>query len=68
MIALKLHTCWQMPQRMQVLASMTWGWRRSPEMASTGQLRAQTVQPVQAAGRISSVISDLQTLAGQRFS
>ena len=38
-----------MPQRIQVSLSMTCGWRLSPLIASTGQLRAHTVQPVQVA-------------------
>ena len=46
-IALKLQTWTQIPQRIQVSGSIVCGCLRSPVIALTGQLRAQTVQPVQ---------------------
>ena len=46
-MALKLQTCTQIPQRMHVAWSMRCACRLSPLMAFTGQLREQTVQPVQ---------------------
>ena len=46
-MALKLQTCTQIPQRMQVAWSIRCACRLSPLIAFTGQLREQTVQPVQ---------------------
>ena len=41
------------PHLMQRSWSMTWASLRLPEMHSTGQLRAQTVQPMHFSGLIS---------------
>ena len=45
-IAPNLHFSRQTPHLMHFCVSMTCGWRTAPEIAPTGQLRAQSVQPL----------------------
>ena len=52
-MALNLHFSMQAPHLMHLVLSMEWGFLTSPEMAPTGQMRAQAVQPLQLSAMIS---------------
>jgi hypothetical protein len=52
-IAANLHTSKQFPHLTQAAWSMTWDSLREPVMHSTGQLRAQMVQPMHFSALIS---------------
>ena len=67
-MAPKRQVSMQAPHLMHFLASMAWGFLTSPEIALTGQARAQAVQPLHLFSSITNLVSRLQTPAGQRLS
>ena len=66
--ALRLQTSRQIPQRIHLSSSITWSVCSFPSMASTVQLRAQSVQPLQFSAMTKNVIRSLQMPAGHFLS